>query len=81
LLDDGRVCLTNGAAERALRGFALGRKTRLFATSNREADRAVAMATPITTAKISDVGPQCWFADVLARIAAAPEGRLPDLRP
>jgi transposase len=26
-IDDGRVCLTNNAAERALRGFALGRKS------------------------------------------------------
>ena len=25
-LDDGRICLTNNAAERALRGIALGRK-------------------------------------------------------
>src|SRR5690606_9761553 len=32
-LDDGRICLTNNAAERALRGFALGRKSWLFAGS------------------------------------------------
>ena len=25
-LDDGRICLTNNAAERALRGIALGRR-------------------------------------------------------
>ena len=46
-LDDGRVCLTNNAAERALRGFALGRKSWLFAGSERGADRAAIMATLI----------------------------------
>lgn len=33
-LDDGRICLTNNAAERALRGIALGRKAWLFAGSD-----------------------------------------------
>jgi transposase len=68
-LDDGRVCLTNNAAERALRGFALGRKSWLFAGSERGADRAAAMATLIMTAKLNDIDPQAWLADVLARIA------------
>ena len=77
-LDDGRVCLTNNAAERALRGFALGRKAWLFAGSERGAERAAAMATLIMTAKLNDVDPQAWLADVLARIAdhpAEPSGR------
>ena len=68
-LDDGRICLTNNAAERALRGFALGRKSWLFAGSDRGADRAAVMATLIMTAKLNDVDPQAWLADVLARIA------------
>jgi transposase len=68
-LDDGRICLTNNAAERALRGFALGRKSWLFAGSERGADRAAVMATVIATAKLNDVDPQAWLADVLARIA------------
>lgn len=80
-LDDGRICLTNNAAERALRGFALGRKAWLFAGSDRGADRAAAMATLIQTAKLNDVDPQAWLADVLARIAAIPQSRLPDLLP
>jgi hypothetical protein len=67
-LDDGRICLTNNAAERALRGFALGRKSWLFAGSERGADRAAVMATLIMTAKLNDVDPQAWLADVLARI-------------
>ena len=49
-LDDGRICLTNNAAERALRGFALGRKSWLFAGSERGADRAAVIATLIMTA-------------------------------
>ncbi|WP_287382049.1 IS66 family transposase, partial [Mesorhizobium sp.] len=53
-LDDGRICLTNNAAERALRGFALGRKSWLFAGSERGAARAAAMSTLITTAKLND---------------------------
>ncbi len=68
-IDDGRICLTNNAAERALRGFALGRKSWLFAGSERGADRAAVMATLITTAKLNDIDPQAWLADVLARIA------------
>ena len=39
-LDDGRICLTNNAAERCLRGIALGRKSWLFAGSDRGGERA-----------------------------------------
>jgi transposase len=80
-IDDGRICLTNNAAERALRGFALGRKSWLFAGSERGADRAAAMATLIMTAKLNGVDPQAWLADVLARIADIPQSRLPGLLP
>jgi transposase len=80
-IDDGRICLTNNAAERALRGFALGRKSWLFAGSERGADRAAAMATLIQTAKLNDVDPQAWLADVLARIAGIPQCRLHELLP
>jgi transposase len=80
-LHDGRICLTNNAAERALRGFALGRKSWLFAGSERGADRAAAMVTLITTAKLNDVDPLAWLADVLARIADMPHSRLPELLP
>jgi transposase len=80
-LDDGRICLTNNAAERALRGFALGRRSWLFAGSERGADRAAAIATLIMTAKLNDVDPQAWLADVLARIADTPQSRLHELAP
>src|SRR5215204_1452266 len=80
-LDDGRICLSNNAAERALRGFALGRKSWLFAGSERGADRAAAIATLIMTAKLNEVDPQAWLADVLARIAEHPTQRLEELLP
>jgi transposase len=67
-LDDGRICLTNNAAERALRGIALGRKAWLFAGSDRGGERAALMYTLIQTARLNDVDPQAWLADVLARI-------------
>ena len=66
-LADGRICLTNNAAERALRGLALGRKSWLFAGSERGAERAALMYTLIQTAKLNDIDPQAWLADVLAR--------------
>ena len=68
-LDDGRICISNNAAERALRGIALGRKAWLFAGSDRGGERAAVMLTLIQTAKLNDVDPQAWLADVLARIA------------
>src|SRR5712671_6313106 len=80
-IDDGRICLTNNAAERALRGFALGRKSWLFAGSERGADRAAVMATLIMTAKLNDVDPLAWLADVLSRIAEYPAQRLDQLLP
>ena len=80
-LDDGRVCLTNNAAERALRGIALGRKAWLFAGSDRGGQRAAFMYSLIVTAKLNDVDPQAWLADVLARIADHPSHQLDDLLP
>ena len=80
-LDDGRICLSNNAAERALRGIALGRKSWLFAGSDRGGQRAAAMYSLIVTAKMNDVDPQAWLADVLARIAAHPARQLDELLP
>jgi transposase len=80
-LDDGRICLTNNAAERALRGLALGRKSWLFAGSARGAERAAIMYTLIQTAKLNDVDPQAWFSDVLGRIADTPQSQLAEQLP
>ena len=80
-LDDGRICLSNNAAERALRGIALGRKSWLFAGSDGGGQRAAAMFSLIVTAKMNDIDPQAWLADVLARIADHPAQRIDELLP
>ena len=80
-LEDGRVCLTNNASERALRGLALGRKAWLFAGSHRGGQRAAFFNSLIVTAKLNDIDPQAWLADVLARIASHPAQRLAELLP
>lgn len=78
-LEDGRVCLWNNAAERAVRGIALGRKSWLFCGSDRGGNRAALMYSMIVTAKMNDVDPQAWLADVLTRIAEHPAHRLDEL--
>lgn len=80
-LNDGRVCLSNNAAERGLRGIALGRKSWLFAGSDRGGMRAAAMYSLIVTAKMNNIDPQAWLADVLARIAEHPISKLDELLP
>jgi hypothetical protein len=80
-LDNGHICLSNNAAERALRGVALGRKSWLFAGSDRGGERAAAMYSLIVTAKLNGVDPRAWLADVLARIADHPASRLHELLP
>jgi transposase len=80
-LGNGRIDLSNNAAERALRGIAIGRKAWLFAGSDRGGERAAAIYSLITTAKLNDVDPRAWLADVLARINDHPAARLVDLLP
>ena len=80
-LDDGRICLTNNAAERALRGIALGRKAWLFAGSDRGGERAAAMYSLIVTARLNNLDPRTWLADVLGRIGDHPASRIDELLP
>jgi transposase len=80
-LDDGQICLTNNAAERALRGIAIGRRAWLFAGNDRGGERAASMYTLIETAKLNDVDPQAWLADVLGRVNDHPASRLAELLP
>lgn len=80
-LDDGMVCLTNNAAERALRGVAVGRKNWTFAGSDAGGERAAVFNSLIVTARLNDVDPQAWLADVLARIADHPINRIDQLLP
>jgi transposase len=80
-LDDGRVCLSNNAAERAVRGIAVGRRNWTFAGSDEGGRRAAAIYTLIETCKLNDVDPQAWLADVLARLPDHPAKRIDELLP
>ena len=80
-LEDWRICLTNNAPERALRVISLGRKSWLFAGSKRGGDRAAFMYSLIVTAKMNDIDPQAWLADVLAKLPNTKGSRLQDLLP
>jgi transposase len=80
-LDDGRICMTNNAAERAVRSIAMGRKNWTFAGSDSGGRRAAAIYTLIETCKLNDIDPRAWLADVLARIADHPAKRIAELLP
>jgi transposase len=80
-LDDGRLCMSNNAAERELRAVAVGRRNWTFAGSDEGGRRAAAIYTLIATAKLNDVDPQAWLADVLARLPDHPARRINELMP
>jgi transposase len=80
-LDDGRLCMSNNAAERALRPVAVGRRNWTFAGSDEGGRRAAAIYTLIETCKLCDVDPQAWLADILARLPDYPAKRIHELLP
>jgi len=80
-LHDGRVELDTNTVERSIRPLALGRKAWLFCGSDRGGQRAAIIYTLIQPAKLNDIDPQAWLADVLARIAYHPATRLDELLP
>lgn len=80
-LDDGRLCMSNNAAERELRAVAVGRKNWTFAWSDECGRRAAAIYSLIATAKLNDIDPQAWLADVLARLPDHPAKRIDELMP
>src|SRR5216684_1240830 len=80
-LDDGRLCMSNNAAERALRGIAVGRHNWTFAGSDEGGRRAAAIYTLIETAKLNGIDPQAWLADVLARLPDHSAKRIGELLP
>jgi len=80
-LDDGRLCLSNNAAERELRAVAVGRRNWTFAGSDEGGRRAAAIYTLVATAKLNDIDPQAWLADMLARLPDHPASRIHKLLP
>jgi transposase len=73
--------VSNNAAERALRGIAVGRRNWTFAGSDEGGRRAAAMYTLIETAKLNSIDPRAWLADVLARLPGHPASRIHELLP
>ncbi len=80
-LDDGRLEISNNAAERAIRPLALGRKNYMFAGSDAGGHRAAAAYTLIETAKLNGLDPQAWLRDILGRIADHHINRIAELLP
>ena len=80
-IDNGCICLSNNAAERAVRGIAVGRRNWTFAGSDSGGRRAAAIYTLIETCKLNEIDPRAWLADVLARLADHPAQRVGELLP
>ena len=80
-LDDGRLEISNNAAENKIRPAALGRKNWLFFGSDAGGERAAAFYTLIGTARMNGVEPEAWLTDVIARIGSHPINRLAELLP
>ena len=80
-VDDGCIEMDNNAAERSLRGVALGRKNYLFAGSDAGGERAAAIYSLIGSAKLNGLDPEAYLRDVLTRIADHPISRIEQLLP
>jgi transposase len=79
--DDGQIEIDNFAAERALRGVAIGRRNYLFAGADTGGERAAAIYSLIGTAKLNGVDPESWLSHVLAHIADHPVNRVDEFLP
>jgi transposase len=79
-LDDGRLCMSNNAAERELQAVAVGRRNWTFATDE-GGRRAAAVYTLIANAKLNDIDPQAWLVDVLPRPPDHPAKHIHELLP
>jgi hypothetical protein len=68
-LEDGRLAMTNNAAERALKPFAIGRKNWLFFQREGGGRTASILMGLLMTAKAAELNVNDYFKDVLLRIS------------
>ena len=80
-LRDGRACLDNNSAERAIRPVALGRKNYLFAGSDAGLERAAAIYSLVGTAKLNGLDSEAYLRNVLTRVADHSVVRVAELLP
>ena len=73
--EDGRLSISNNAAERALRPFALGRKNWLFFQREGGGRTAATLMSLLMTAKAAGIHPRDYFRDVLLRISTCTDVR------
>ena len=69
-LADGRVEVDNNTVERTIRAISLGRKNALFAGSAVGGENWAILASLINSAKLHELDPQTYLADVLERIVS-----------
>jgi hypothetical protein len=80
-LDDGDLDIDNNAAERALRGVAVGRKNWLFAGSDSGGRRAAILYSLIATCKRHRVEPFAYLRDIIERVSTTPARAIATLLP
>jgi transposase len=78
---DGRLEISNNAAERAIRPLTLGRKNWLFAGSDAGGETAASAYTLIESAKLNGLDPEAYLRFVIKRIADHPINRIQELLP
>jgi transposase len=78
---DGRLEISNNAAENAVRPVSPGRKNWLFAGSDSGGERAAIFYTLIRTAKMNGLEPEAYLRDILGRIGEHPINAIDALLP
>jgi len=80
-VDDGRLSIDNGAAERAIRPLVIGRKNYMFMGSARGGHAAAVLYSLVQSAKRHGVDPFAYIQDLLVRIDTHPHKQIEQLFP